>query len=44
VVTVVAPLAIADWGLPIWTGFCFGLVVLFASTGLLLARLKPEAT
>jgi ESS family glutamate:Na+ symporter len=44
VVTVVAPLAIADWGLPIWTGFCFGLVVLFAGSGLLLARLKPAAS
>ncbi len=44
VVTVVAPLAVAGWGLPIWTGFCFGLVVLFASTGLLLARLKPAAS
>jgi ESS family glutamate:Na+ symporter len=44
VVTVVAPLAIADWGLPIWTGFCFGLVVLFAGSGLLLARLKPAGS
>jgi ESS family glutamate:Na+ symporter len=38
VVTVVAPLAVTGWGLPIWTGFCLGLVVLAASTGLVLAR------
>jgi ESS family glutamate:Na+ symporter len=44
VVTVVAPLAVSGWGLPIWTGFCFGLVVLFGGTGLLLARLKPATS
>ena len=38
VVTVVAPLAVAGWGLPIWTGFCLGLVLLAGSTGLVLAR------
>ncbi|MFZ9951334.1 MAG: sodium/glutamate symporter [Vulcanococcus sp.] len=39
VVTVVAPLAVSSWGLPTWTGFCLGLVLLAGSTGLLLARL-----
>jgi ESS family glutamate:Na+ symporter len=34
VVTVVAPLAVASWGLPLWTGFCFGLVLLFGGAGL----------
>ena len=38
VVTVVAPLAVAGWGLPLWTGFCFALVLLFGGTGLWLAR------
>jgi len=39
VVTVVAPLAVVGWGLPIWTGFCFALVVLSGGTGLLLTQL-----
>ena len=39
VVTVVAPLAVVGWGLPTWTGFCFGLVVLAGGTGLLLPQL-----
>ena len=37
VITVVAPLAIAGWGLPAWTALCFGLVVIWASLGLALA-------
>jgi len=39
VVTVVAPLAVTGWGLPTWTGFCFGLVLLAGGGGLLLTRL-----
>lgn len=42
VVTVVAPLAVASWGLPIWTGFCFGLVLLAGSAGLLVMRLGRD--
>ena len=42
VVTVVAPLAVAGWGLPIWTGFCLGLVLLAGGTGLLVARLGRD--
>ena len=38
VVTVVAPLAVADWGLPTWTGFCLALVLLAGGGGLLLAQ------
>ena len=38
VVTVVAPLAVAGWGLPTWTGFCFALVLLAGGAGLLLAQ------
>ena len=38
VVTVVAPLAVAGWGLPTWTGFCLALVLLAGGGGLLLAR------
>ena len=30
---VVAPLAVAGWGLPLWTGFCFALVLLFGGRG-----------
>jgi ESS family glutamate:Na+ symporter len=37
VITVVAPLAIAGWGLPAWTALCFGLVLIWASLGLALA-------
>ncbi|MDA0717296.1 MAG: sodium:solute symporter [Cyanobacteria bacterium] len=43
VVTVVAPLAVAGWGLPLWTGFCFALVLLFGGTGLWLARDQAPA-
>jgi glutamate:Na+ symporter, ESS family len=43
VVTVVAPLALAGWGLPLWTGFCFALVLLFGGTGLWLARNQAPA-
>ncbi len=43
VVTVVAPLAVAGWGLPLWTGFCFALVLLFGGTGLWLARNQASA-
>ena len=38
VVTVVAPLAVTGWGLPIWTGFCLALVLLAGGAGLLLAQ------
>lgn len=37
VITVVAPLAIDGWGLPAWTALCFGLVLVWASLGLVLA-------
>lgn len=43
VVTVVAPLAVAGWGLPLWTCFCFALVLLFGGTGLWLARAQTPA-
>jgi hypothetical protein len=33
---------VAGWGLPLWTGFCLGVVVLAGGTGLLLARLSPN--
>ena len=38
VVTVVAPLAVAGWGLPTWTGFCLALVLVAGGAGLFLAR------
>ncbi len=38
VVTVVAPLAITGLGLPLWTGLCLALVVLWIGLGLFLAR------
>ena len=38
VITVVAPLAVAGWGLPTWTGFCLALVLLAGGGGLLLAQ------
>jgi ESS family glutamate:Na+ symporter len=38
VITVVAPLAVNSWGLSSWTGFCAGLVLLWGSLGLWLAR------
>jgi len=31
---VMAPLAVASWGLPVWMGFCFALVLLFGGAGL----------
>ena len=43
VITVVAPLAVVGWGLPVWTGFCFGLVLLAGGAGLWLARSQPAA-
>ena len=43
VVTVVAPLAVASWGLPAWSGFCLAVVLLAGGGGLLLARLQPPA-
>jgi ESS family glutamate:Na+ symporter len=43
VVTVVAPLAVASWGLPAWSGFCLVVVLLAGGGGLLLARLQPLA-
>nr|WP_231605552.1 sodium/glutamate symporter [Synechococcus sp. CBW1006] len=39
VVTVVAPLAITALGLPVWTGLCLVLVLVWISVGLLLARI-----
>jgi ESS family glutamate:Na+ symporter len=38
VITVMAPLAISGWGLSAWTALCLGLVVLWVTLGLLLAR------
>jgi ESS family glutamate:Na+ symporter len=38
VITVVAPLAVDGWGLPVWTGVCLGLVVLWIGLGLWLGR------
>lgn len=43
IITVIAPLAISGWGLPVWTGFCLGLVVLWVGLGLWLGRSHPEA-
>jgi ESS family glutamate:Na+ symporter len=37
VITVVAPLAVDGWGLPTWTAFCAGLVLLWGGLGLWLA-------
>jgi ESS family glutamate:Na+ symporter len=37
-VTVIAPLAVSHWGLPLWTGLCGILVVLWVGLGLLAAR------
>ena len=39
VVTVAAPLAVQTWGLPLWTGVCFGFTALWITLALLLARL-----
>jgi ESS family glutamate:Na+ symporter len=38
VITVVAPLAVAGWGLPIWSAVCLALVILWSGLGLWLAR------
>ncbi len=43
VITVVAPLAVDSWGLPIWTAFCLALVVLWISLGLWLAGRRAVA-
>lgn len=43
VITVVAPLAVASWGLPLWTAACLAVVVLAGGTGLMLARLQAPA-
>jgi ESS family glutamate:Na+ symporter len=41
VITVMAPLAIASWGLPVWTGVCLGLTVLWIVLALLLVQRQP---
>lgn len=38
VITVVAPLAVTGWGLPIWSAVCLALVILWIGLGLWLAR------
>ena len=38
VITVVAPLAVDGWGLPLWTGVCLGLVMVWIGLGLWLGR------
>jgi ESS family glutamate:Na+ symporter len=38
VVTVAAPLAVHNWGLPVWTEVCFGCTALWITLALLLAR------
>lgn len=38
VITVMAPLAIAGWGLPVWTAVCFGLTLLWITLAVLLQR------
>jgi glutamate:Na+ symporter, ESS family len=38
VITVMAPLAIAGWGLPVWTAVCFGLTLLWIALAVLLQR------
>ena len=43
VITVVAPLAVAGWGLPAWSALCLAVVLLAGGGGLLLARLQPSA-
>jgi ESS family glutamate:Na+ symporter len=43
VITVVAPLAVAAWGLPAWSGLCLAVVLLAGGGGLLLARFQPSA-
>ncbi len=41
VITVVAPLAVAGWGLPLWALVCAGVMLLAAGAGLWIAQL-PE--
>lgn len=43
IITVVAPLAIGGWGLPIWTGLCLALVMVWVGLGLWLGRSHPAA-
>jgi glutamate:Na+ symporter, ESS family len=43
VITVVAPLAVAGWGLPAWSALCLAVVLLAGGGGLLLARLQASA-
>ena len=44
VVTVAAPLAIQNWGLPLWGEVCFGFTALWITLALLLARMgRPPA-
>jgi len=43
VITVVAPLAVTNWGLPAWSALCAAVVVVAGGAGLLLARLQPAA-
>ena len=38
VITVVAPLAVDGWGLPVWSAVCLALVILWSGLGLWLAR------
>ncbi len=38
VITVVAPLAVNQWGLPAWTGLCLALVLLFVGLAVVLGR------
>lgn len=44
VITVMAPLAIASWGLPIWTGLCLGLTLLWIGLALLLSRAQAGSS
>ncbi|MFZ9751950.1 MAG: sodium:solute symporter [Cyanobium sp.] len=44
VITVVAPLAITSLGLPLWSGLCLLLVLLWIGLALLLARRPAEAS
>ena len=41
VVTVAAPLALHSWGLPVWTGVCLGLTLLWSTLALLLGAGRP---
>ena len=43
VITVVAPLAVAGWGLPAWSALCAVVVLVAGGAGLLLARFQPAA-